>query len=1034
MEEITAGISKLSVCTEEPAFKAAAEELCASIKAGGVAAIKAAVEQLKAAADDSKNASARQGAMVAVATMSSTLGQFAEPYILTLIPKVLELAADKMAPVRAAAEEAAKAIAVNANALATRLIVPIVLAANNINSKWQTRVLALNVISELSTTAPQQLALCLPEIVPGISPSLNDSREQIKVAANKAMNDSFYTVGNRDIESVIPAIISCIARPAEVPDCIHKLGATTFVQQVESPTLAILTPLLLRGLAERQTPIKRKAAVIIDNMAKLVDNPMDAAVFLPRLLPGLKKVADEVADPECRKVATNAHNTLLRVGADSAAAEAALAAQVDPKATLAFLKDILAAEAKDATFGEESDALLEHIAQMASHLVTSKNFAPESWEAISVAYLAVVIPEATAKLVSKAFLDKCYMDVQAKTKQNVEEDEGVDLCDCEFSLAYGGKILLNNTRMRLKRGRRYGLCGHNGCGKSTLMRAIANGQVDGFPPKTELRTVYVEHDIDGNSSEMSSVEYVFADAELQEVQQTSKEDIIAMLRKIGFTDELLNKQVGSLSGGWKMKLALARAMLMNPDIMLLDEPTNHLDVTNVAWLEAHLCSLEDVTCMIVSHDSGFLDNVCTNIIHYENRKLKIYKGNLSKFVEKVPEAKSYYSLEDSAIKFKFPEPGYLEGIKTKDRAILKMNKAGYKYPGTDRMIVSGVNLACTLSSRVAVVGANGAGKSTLIKMLTGEVEPVEGEVWKHPNLRIAYVAQHAFHHLERHLEKTPNEYIRWRYAIGEDREALEKDTRQISEEELAKMQQKIVHDGQKKVVEKILNRRKLKKSYEYEVQWVGLGSEHNAWMSRDELEQLGFTKLVNEIDAKEAARNGLMTRPLTALNVQKHLEDVGLEAEFATHSHIRGLSGGQKVKVVIAAAMWNQPHMLVLDEPTNYLDRDSLGALAGAIKDYGGGVVMITHHTEFSSALCPETWLVADGKVDCKGGSWLQETQEKAKLEFKVQEEVTDAFGNIIKVKAPQKKLSNKEKKAREKMRKARRERGEEVSEDEEEW
>jgi elongation factor 3 len=191
--------------------------------------------------------------------------------------------------------------------------------------------------------------------------------------------------------------------------------------------------------------------------------------------------------------------------------------------------------------------------------------------------------------------------------------------------------------------------------------------------------------------------------------------------------------------------------------------------------------------------------------------------------------------------------------------------------------------------------------------------------------------------------------------------------------------------------------------------------------------------MVNDMDQKEAAAAGLMSKPLTAANVQKHLENIGLESEFATHSQVRGLSGGQKVKVVIGAAMWMNPHLLVLDEPTNYLDRDSLGALAAAIKEYGGGVLMISHNKEFTDALCPETWVVANGRVDIKGDpAWANAPREK--VEFKVQEEMIDAFGNVVKIKAPKKKLSNKEKKAREKMRKARRDRGEDVSESDEEW
>ncbi|KAF5831549.1 P-loop containing nucleoside triphosphate hydrolase protein [Dunaliella salina] len=148
---------------------------------------------------------------------------------------------------------------------------------------------------------------------------------------------------------------------------------------------------------------------------------------------------------------------------------------------------------------------------------------------------------------------------------------------------------------------------------------------------------------------------------------------------------------------------------------------------------------------------------------------------------------------------------------------------------------------------------------------------------------------------------------------------------------------------------------------------------------------------------------------------------------------MRGLSGGQKVKVVLGAAMWNNPHILVLDEPTNYLDRDSLGALAEAIKAYGGGVVMITHNKEFYSALTQETWMVADGKLTPTGQKEIKTGKDKEITKFEVQEETTDAYGNVIKVKAPPKlKMSNKEKKQQQKLREARKARGEEVTDSEE--
>lgn len=149
--------------------------------------------------------------------------------------------------------------------------------------------------------------------------------------------------------------------------------------------------------------------------------------------------------------------------------------------------------------------------------------------------------------------------------------------------------------------------------------------------------------------------------------------------------------------------------------------------------------------------------------------------------------------------------------------------------------------------------------------------------------------------------------------------------------------------------------------------WIGLLPKQNSQVSRETLLDWGFQKLVQEFDDHEASREGLGFRILEPKVISKHFEDVGLDPEIANHNEISGLSGGQKVKVVLAGAMWNNPHLLVLDEPTNFLDRDSLGGLAVAIRDYKGGVVMISHNEEFVGALCPEQWHVADGRVTHKG-------------------------------------------------------------------
>lgn len=143
--------------------------------------------------------------------------------------------------------------------------------------------------------------------------------------------------------------------------------------------------------------------------------------------------------------------------------------------------------------------------------------------------------------------------------------------------------------------------------------------------------------------------------------------------------------------------------------------------------------------------------------------------------------------------------------------------------------------------------------------------------------------------------------------------------------------------------------------------------KHNSQVSRESLLEWGFAKLVQEFDDHEASREGLGFRELSPKVIAKHFEDLGLDPDIANHNEISGLSGGQKVKVVLAGAMWNNPHLLVLDEPTNFLDRDSLGGLAVAIRDFKGGVVMISHNDEFVGAVCPEQWHVSEGRVTHKG-------------------------------------------------------------------
>jgi len=952
----------------------------------------------------------------------------------------LEQANGKSADVKTAAKEAAFAICDNVNPFAMKALLPTLFEELVVEKKWPIRELALKCIGRFQKTAPKQLGDSLPLVVPEVTACMWDTKKQVSKAATTAMKKALEVIGNRDIEHMTGKILTAITKPKEVPEIMHEMAGVTFVQSVESPALAMVVPLLLRGLREKTTATKRQAAVIIDNMSKLVDNPLDAAPFLPLLLPALESNAQSIADPEAREVTEKAVAQLKRL---KGLADKQMSVRGDISKLESVFKEKL--DCADAEGGKL--LVLQYACVIATCMMDLKFMEDLQW----TKNLSGLIQTYVAKDAAEKGIEETRAEAEKMMEipeEDDDEDDAEELCNCQFTLAYGTKILLHNTKMKLLRGKRYGLLGPNDCGKTTLMRAIANNQVEGFPDVTQVRTVFVEADIQGEQSHLSCVDYVAVDPKIQAMNiETSK--IREVLGTVGFTDDGKAKPdhaVSTLSGGWRMKLALARAMLQQADILLLDEPTNHLDVINVAWVKTYLNSLSDVTSIIVSHDSGLLNDCCTNILSFDNLKLNTYKGNLDEYVKVNPAARSYFSLTASKQKFKFPQPGPIEGVKSKGKALMKMGNCTFTYPGNTKPTLFNITVQVSLSSRVACIGENGAGKSTMIKLLVGEIEPQEGTVWKHPNARVAYVAQHAFHHIESHLSKTPNEYIRWRFANGgEDKESLVKVTMQFSEEELA-LQKKpfelqFVDEASgkiqkvKKVVSELVGGRKLNKSkeYEYEVKYAGSTVDSGEYLPAKTLKKMGWEKALKAVDLKLAQLAGMFVKPLSTKNVEEHLEGCGLAREFGTHYRMSALSGGQKVKVVLAAAMWMQPHIVILDEPTNYLDRDSLGALAGAIEEFDGGVIIISHNNEFVSKLCPETWVMDAGHLETKGDAdWMLKQDTKIDDQQQLQE-MTDAAGNKIEIKQAKKKLSKKEEKQLVKRIKAKIKNGEPLDTDEEE-
>jgi elongation factor 3 len=408
---------------------------------------------------------------------------------------------------------------------------------------------------------------------------------------------------------------------------------------------------------------------IVDNMAKLVDSPITVRPFLPKLLPGLLKVETTIGDPEARSVVGRAIATLRDVG-DVPTGDGSDLPPIKVADSAQLIHTLMGIYKKANVNPLPSAASLEVIysSHLAANMVNAKNFDTPEWSTLAP-FLSYVTKEPAPSSVTQQWVVAAASDDLNEADYADDEEEGEDLCNCQFSLAYGAKILLNTANLRLKRGRRYGLCGKNGTGKSTLMRAIQNGQVEGFPSPDEVRTFYVEHDIDGSEEETTILEFIISDERIL----ASKEDVIETLASVGFDEVRQASSISSLSGGWKMKLALARAILFRADILLLDEPTNHLDVVNVAWLEGYLTGLVTCTSIIVSHDSGFLNNVITDVIHLNRFKLKRYRGNLEAFVKAVPEAKSYYTLDPAEdYTFKFPDPPLLDGVKTKEKSLMKM--------------------------------------------------------------------------------------------------------------------------------------------------------------------------------------------------------------------------------------------------------------------------------------------------------------------------------------------------------------------------
>ncbi|KAK7084588.1 ATP-binding cassette sub- F member 1 [Halocaridina rubra] len=547
-------------------------------------------------------------------------------------------------------------------------------------------------------------------------------------------------------------------------------------------------------------------------------------------------------------------------------------------------------------------------------------------------------------------LDDTFAISQAEKsdKQQNQMEFAVDIKVENFSISAKGKALFTNASLLIANGRRYGLVGPNGHGKTTLLRHIQTRALN-IPPNIDV--LYCEQEVIADDTPAIDVvlnadekrvklikekDQLEADmkkknkqVDMERVQEVYDElkaigadaaepKARRILAGLGFTKEMQGRATKNFSGGWRMRVSLARALFMEPTLLMLDEPTNHLDLNAVIWLDNYL-QVWKKTLLVVSHDQSFLDNVCTDIIHLDQCKLFYYKGNYSMFkkmlVQKRREQVKAYEKQEKRIKemkasgatkkqaekktkealtrkqeknraknkkdeaedgptellerpqeyivkFNFPEPPPLQP------PILGLYNVSFCYPG-HKPLFKKVDFGIDMESRIAIVGPNGVGKSTFLKLLVGELTPSDGEVRKNHRLKIGRYDQHSGEHLT--AEESPSEYLMRLFNL------------------------------------------------QYE-------------------------------------------------KARKSLGTFGL----ASHAHTiknKDLSGGQKARVALAELCLSSPDVLILDEPTNNLDIESIDALAEAIASYKGGVIIVSHDERLIRDTDCNLWVIEEQTInEIEGG------------------------------------------------------------------
>merc|ERR1712190_182048 len=450
---------------------------------------------------------------------------------------------------------------------------------------------ACDIVTGFAKKFPQSIAPEIEWIVHPLSVLMNDIKKDVKEKAKTAMTAVAQCSGNQDLQKFSATIVKAQEAAKNVPESVEELAGCIFVQNVEAPALAVITPVLVRGLNERSEQTKRRCCVIVDNMCKLIDDLREGTPLLAEVRHLALKAADAMSDPDCREQAERATHSISKLVA---------AGQ--------FVKPDFKAGASAAGLSVDgmTQEQVDFCTEAAFQLVKAKkpDLAGEAFDIFG-------FPAA-----------KCNTMLAAMAEAGKEEEiEFIDddaetpaLYKGSFSLAYGTVTLLRETKLHLKKNKFYGLLGPTNCGKTTLMRAISREMVEGFPKRDELVTIFVEHDVEEREIEPPSKEWPLGKLNIdlngwqfvidtcnnvyKKEPPVTEEIVLKTLGEIGFKNKErgvnltaaadMNNPITTYSGGWKVKMQLACAQLINADILMIDDPTDHLDAKNVEWVKKWL--------------------------------------------------------------------------------------------------------------------------------------------------------------------------------------------------------------------------------------------------------------------------------------------------------------------------------------------------------------------------------------------------------------------------------------------------------------